>query len=147
MVQALTQECNLFMKDFSNSIRHWLSHRPLLYGFIAGTGLVIFWRGIWHSMDFLVVLFTHWQNGFAEMNLSQMLWWDGPLSILIGSVILLFSGVFVSSFIGNEVILSGLRGEKKLTERTENELRTEAGAIARIEESLNKLKSITHKDL
>lgn len=135
------------MVNLVNTFRHWLSHRPHLYGFVAGTGLVIFWRGIWHSMDFVVVLVSHWQNGFVEMNLSQMLWWDGPLSILIGTVILLLSGVFVSSFIGNEVILSGLRGEKKLTERTENEVRTEVGAIARIEESLNKLKNITHKDL
>ena len=52
------------------------------------------------------------------------LWWDGPLSVLIGAVVLLMSGVFVSNFIGNEIIISGLRGEKKLAERTEKEVKS-----------------------
>jgi hypothetical protein len=54
--------------------------------------------------------------------LSYTLWWDGPLSILIGTVLLLTVGLFVTSFIGNEIIISGLRKEKKLVEKTELEI-------------------------
>lgn len=122
-----------------NKIRRWLSHRPILYGIIAGTGVVIFWRGVWHSMDFIMYLAANWQTG-SNIDLTSYLWWDGPLSILIGIVILLFTGVFVSSFIGNEVILSGLRGEKVLAEMNERELKTEASAIAHMQETLEDLR-------
>ena len=49
------------------------------------------------------------------------------------------SGSFVSTFIGNEIIISGLRGEKKLTEKTESEVRTETGAIAEISDRLDEV--------
>ena len=63
-------------------------------------------------------------------------WWDGPLSFLVGSMILYFTGAFTASFIGNELILSGLRGERKLSERTEANLKNEVTAIADIKEEL-----------
>jgi hypothetical protein len=66
-------------------------------------------------------------------------WWDGPFSLLLGAVLLLITGLFVSNFIGNEIIISGLRGEKKLTEKTEAEVRTETGAIAEIMEEVKKV--------
>lgn len=128
-----------FFDELENQIRGWLSHRPIIYGLIAGTGVVLFWRGVWHSMDLVMLVMANWQD-MNELEMSGYLWWDGPLSIVIGVVILLLSGVFVSSFIGNEVILSGLRGEKKLTEKTERELKTEAGAIAKLQETLEDLR-------
>lgn len=128
-----------FFDELENKIRGWLSHRPIAYGLIAGTGVVLFWRGIWHSMDLFTLILSNWQDMYA-LETSGYLWWDGPLSIVLGTIILLLSGVFVSSFIGNEVILSGLRGEKKLTEKTEKELKTEAGAIARLQETLEDLR-------
>lgn len=44
----------LFFDKLEDSIRKWLSHHPLLYAFIGGTGVVLFWRGIWHTMDFIM---------------------------------------------------------------------------------------------
>jgi hypothetical protein len=38
--------------------------------------------------------------------------------------------VFVSNFIGNEIIISGLKGEKKIAEKTEKEVRTEEDRLA-----------------
>ncbi len=122
-----------------NRIRRWFSHRPIFYGFSAGVGIVLFWRGVWHTMDMIMMHVTHWRFG-SEMDFTGYLWWDGPLSLSLGFLILLFTGVYVSSLIGNEVILSGLRGEKQLTEMTERELKTEAGAIAKLQRTLDDLK-------
>lgn len=105
-----------------DKVRGRLSHFPIIYAFLGGAGVIIFWRGIWHTMDYVMqVLFTSRDLASAD-NISQMLWWDGPLSILIGTTVLLLSGLFVTSFIGNEIIISGLKGEKKLTEKTEEDV-------------------------
>ncbi len=125
-------------------IRRWFSHRPIFYGFSAGVGIVLFWRGVWHTMDMIMMHVANWRYG-SSTDLSGYLWWDGPLSLLLGFLILLFTGVYVSSLIGNEVILSGLRGEKQLTEMTERELKTEAGAIAKLQKTLNEIQDHINK--
>ena len=122
---------NLFDR-VEDCVRSWLSHRPILYGLLAGVGIVLFWRGVWHTADYLSALVNASVLGSSSVDLASMVWWDGPLSLVAGSVLLLTAGAFVSSFIGNEIIMSGLRGEKKLSERTEREVRHEVGAIADI---------------
>lgn len=109
-----------------------LSHRPGLYAFIVGVGIVLFWRGVWHTVDNL----HSYYNGYLSMDSVMSPWWDGPLSLVTSILILYFTGAFISSFIGNELILSGLRGEKKLTEKTESELQNETRAISDIKDSL-----------
>ncbi len=115
-----------------------LSHFPIPYGFIGGIGIVLFWRGVWHSADYAMLL-VRVNTGLSTTDLAHEIWWDGPLSFIIGSLLLLITGLFVSNFIGNEIIMSGLRGEKKLSEKTETEVRTEVGAIAEIREEIRAL--------
>lgn len=121
-----------FFDRLEDRIRGWFSHWPILYGFVGGVGVVLFWRGVWHTADWISALLMDWRTGETTVSLTAFP--DGPLSFVIGTVLLLLTGLFVSSFIGNEIIMSGLRGEKKLTERTEQEVRTETGAIAEIRE-------------
>ncbi len=113
-----------------------MSHRPKLYAFVVGIGVVLFWRGVWHSVDQLHTYFSYPAtfSTIDALNLSP--WWDGPLSLIVGIIILYYTGAFISSFIGNELILSGLRGEKRLSEKTEGEVQNEVGAIADIKDSL-----------
>jgi hypothetical protein len=68
-----------------------------------------------------------------------MVWWDGPLSVLVGFIILSIIGVFVSNFIGNEIIIAGLRGEKKFSQKVAEEERTEGGAIAEMKGELKRI--------
>lgn len=119
-------------------LRSWLSHHPKIYALVAGAGVIIFWRGIWLSMDYLMSLFKG-AHGSASIDFSQGLWWDGPLSVIIGAFILLFVGAFVSSLIGNEIIINGLRGEKRVEAQTEKEVKTEAVEIDDIRQGLVKL--------
>ncbi len=57
----------------------------------------------------------------------------------MGTLILLLTGVFVSAFIGNRLIISGLSGEKKLAEKTEEEIETEEGQIRELQSTLNRV--------
>ena len=118
-----TRTYNYFDK-FEDGIRGYLSRRPILYTFIGGVAIVLFWRGIWHTAD----LFP---------------WLTGPMSILISVVILLATGLFVSYFVGDMIIISGLNKEKKTTEKNEeeihNELAKEEHIIDRLEQKIDTL--------
>ena len=117
-----------FGDKLEDRVRGALSHHPITYAFVGGAGVIIFWRGIWHTMDFLVYFFSG-EN--AELATGYP-WWDGPMSIVLGSVMLLVVGLFVPTFIGNELIISGLRGEKKITEKSEQEIKEDMALDAKI---------------
>lgn len=124
------------ISKISKKIQHSLSHRPVLYALIVGASIVLFWRGVWHSADYIHALISDLYLGSSTSVLS-ISWWDGPLSLVTGSIILYITGAFTSSFIGNELILSGLRGERRLSEKTEADLKEEVVAIADIKDELS----------
>lgn len=115
-----------FGDHLEDKARSKLSHVPLLYALFGGIGIVLFWRGVWYSADAMMGYFVVTSGNLPDTHFSQMPWWDGPLSLLIGSTLLLTIGLFVTSFIGESIIISGLKNEKKLTEKTEVELRMES---------------------
>lgn len=134
----MIQKIYNFFDKLEDKIRGHLSRWPIFYAFVGGVGIVIFWRGVWHTADsYMEYLFTVQAEG--TVNVGGLPWWDGPLSLLVGTLILLLTGVFVSGFIGNEIIISGLRGEKKLTEKTEKELKTEANVLKDIKKQIKAL--------
>ena len=98
-----------FFDSLEDKVRGRLSHWPISYAFICGAGVVLFWRGIWHTADFLMEKFFSAAES-QSIGLASKLWWDGPLSLGVGILILLATGALVSSFIGNEIIISGLKG-------------------------------------
>jgi hypothetical protein len=116
----------LFFDRLEDVIRGKLSKHPFIYGFIGGSGVIIFWRGVWHGADWLEAN-TLW-GAVLFSNVGSM---------LFGIVILLMSGLFVSVFIGDSILISGLRHEKKITEKTEDEVEDEKKDIEIIEEHIN----------
>lgn len=116
-----------FFDKLEDKIRMKLSHSPILYAFIGGVGIVLFWRGIWHIAD--------------DINLSSI------ISLIAGAIIMLITGVFVSEFIGNKLIISGLVGEKKLAEKEESEIKTEEQQLKNLQNTLERLeKKLEHID-
>ena len=116
-----------FFDKLEDRIRILLSHHPIPYAFIGGIGVILFWRGVWETAD----LFP---------------WFTAPLSIVVGLIILLLTGLLVSFFIGDSIILSGFKREKKLAEKTESEVRSEkdtmqyvVAELRTIDEDLKKL--------
>lgn len=109
------------------AIRRKLSLYPILYAFIGGAGLVLFWRGVWHVAD--------------DIYISSL------ASLIIGTTIMLLTGIFVSEFIGNKLIISGLVGEKKLEEKEVEEIETEEMQIKNLQNTLVRLeKKLDHID-
>lgn len=115
------------LDKLERKVRGKLSHYPIFYAFVGGVGVVLFWRGIWHTAD--------------DLNLGSL------ISIIIGVVILIITGIFVSSFIGNQLIISGLVGEKKISEKEEGELQTEEMRLKNLQNTLSRLeKKLEHID-
>ncbi len=114
-----------FFDRLDNKIRAKLSHHPILYAIIGGVGVILFWRGVWHIAD--------------DINLNS------SISLILGAVILLVTGVFVSEFIGSKLIISGLIGEKKLTEKEKGEIETEETQLKNLQSTLSRVeKQISH---
>jgi hypothetical protein len=129
---------------FEDKTRVKLSHYPIIYAFIGGTGVVIFWRGIWHTADYLMSFFTIVDDVTSTSGL-QLPWWDGPLSVIVGTLLLLVVGLFVTSFIGNEIIISGLRQEKKIVEKTEEEIKNELSENYKVEQKIREMDERTKR--
>ncbi len=110
----------LFFDHLEDWFRKQLSKYPIFYAFVGGIGVVLFWRGVWHTADEYPFL-------------------TGPVSLVLGSVILLMTGIFVSAFIGSRILLTGLRGEKKLTEKSREEIDLEEQELKNIQKTVEKI--------
>ena len=108
-----------FFDKLEDRVRGKLSHYPIFYAFIGGVGVVLFWRGVWHIAD--------------DINMSSI------ASLIIATILLLLTGVFVSAFIGNRLIISGLIGEKKLEEKEESEIETEEAQLINLQDTLDRI--------
>ncbi len=128
-----------FGDKLEDRVRRKLSHYPITYAFVGGMGIIIFWRGIWHSMDYLVEFFSRDPLMVTTGADATAIWWDGPLSIVVGTILLLMSGLFVTSFIGNEIIISGIKGEKRLAEKTEQEIEDDAARDAQMMREIDQI--------
>lgn len=135
----MTRNFFKFFDKLEDRTRARLSRMPILYALVGGIGIVLFWRGIWHTNDFIV----EYALNEAEITLATMA--DGPLSFVLGTAILLVTGVYVSAFIGNRLIISGLNGEKKLAEKTEEEIRSEEDQIKKLQNTIAKVEDHIQK--
>lgn len=128
------QEKNFFDKTYNyfdkleDKVRATLSRSPILYTFIGGFAIVLFWRGVWHTGDLL----EH-QGGILGVLFS------GPGNIILSVIVLLLTGLFVSFFVGDVIILSGLKKEKKFVEKTQAELGEEVSILDTVERDLGRL--------
>lgn len=112
-----------FFDKFEDVIRARLSHRPILYAFVGGIGIVLFWKGVWETAEFFPFLV-------------------GLPSVLLGLLLILPTGLFVSFFIGDNIILSGYKKEKKMIDRTESELLHEIDAMEDMAKRIERIEAI-----
>ncbi len=107
-----------FFDRVEDQVRALLSTHKFIYTFIGGVGVVLFWRGVWHTADIL-------ERGSV---LGSVLF-SASGSIMVSIILLLTTGLFVSVFIGDSIIMSGIKKEKKDIDKTIDELEDEKGDI------------------
>ncbi len=109
-----------FFDRFEDRIRHSLSKRPVIYAFIGGVSVVLFWRGVWHLADEYGM--TSWQ------------------SLVVSVILMLATGTFVSFFVGESILLSGLKEEKRIDQKTEEDLDLEERRLQHIFEEIQEIR-------
>jgi mannitol-specific phosphotransferase system IIBC component len=118
-----------FFDKLEDVVREHLSRYPIVYTIIGGVAIVLFWRGVWHTADILQD-----QGGILEWIFYE------PNNLLITTIILLVTGLFVSYFIGDTILMSGLRKQKKTTERTEKEVAEEETELKSVRTAIKEIK-------
>ena len=123
--------------------RAYLSKHRFLYALLGGAGVVLYWRGVWHTADILESV-----GGILGVIFSPV------GSIVLGILLLTSIGLLVQEFIGTDVIISGLKKEKQEIDKTAEELakeeekdKKEENLIKEIDDHLHHLeKEINNKN-
>lgn len=103
-----------------DKIRANLSRHPVVYALLGSIGIILLWRGVWMIADSLGI--------------------SGLASAIIGVAILMLIGLFVSFFIGDQILISGIKEEKRIDEKTEEEIREEEVKLRHIKSDLEEIK-------
>lgn len=114
-----------FFDKLEDKVRGKLTRYPLIYSIIGSIAIVSIWRGIWVISDNLNM--TGWESLFG------------------GIFIALLTGLMVSFFIGDNIIISGLNQEKRIDEKTEKEVREEEYLLFEIQRDIREIKEILGK--
>lgn len=109
-----------YINHIKTIVRHRLSHWPVVYAFIGSIGVVLIWRGVWMIAD--------------DMNMS------GFVSMVLGVFISMSAGLFVSFFVGDSIIITGIKKEKRIDEKTEEEIKKEEVSLKEIKKDLKVIK-------
>ena len=119
-----------YFDTLEDKTRAWLSRKPKLYAFIAGGAIVLFWRAIWEIAD----IFQS-KGGVIGFLFNPV------VTLITSFVVLLASGLFVSFFVGDSIIMSGLRKDKKFVDHAQEEMDKEQGEIQHMEKVLEKIET------
>lgn len=110
-----------FFDKLEDRIRHGLSKHPIIYALIGAFAIVLFWSGIERLVSSSDI-FTPWA------------------SVIISVLIMLLTGTLVSFFIGEQLLISGLKEEKKTDEKTEDEIRMESRRLEKVIEDIREIR-------
>jgi septal ring factor EnvC (AmiA/AmiB activator) len=96
---------------------------------VGGIAIVLFWRGVWHTADILQ----------AQGGILGFIFYE-PVNMLIVIIVLLATGLFVSYFIGDTILISGLKQQKKTTDKTEKDIKEEESELISLRSTIKEIK-------
>jgi hypothetical protein len=124
------------MKDIflriEDRARRYFERIPFIHAFLAGVGVILFWRGVWEIADIYS--------------------FDPTISIIVGIIILVSIGLFTHTFIGNAIIIKSVKHEINIEKENRKDLSTfekninnEEITLAHLSDKIDQLsKKITH---
>ena len=115
------------LEDFT---REHLARHPYWYAFFGGVATVLFWRGVWETADIL-----------STKNDSLAWFFYGPHQVIISLLALMMMGLVVSIFVGDRIIISGLRHEKKVEDKTEEIVSEEVVTLRHVRDEIRAIKA------
>ena len=118
-----------FFDKLEDVVRGYLSQYPIVYTIIGGVAVVLFWRGVWHTADILQS-----QGGWLGAIFYE------PTNLIIVTVVLLLIGLFVSYFVGDTILISGIKKQKKVTDKTEKEVEEEEQELKKLQTTIREMK-------
>lgn len=95
---------NIFL-NIEAKARKYFEPFPFIHAFLAGVGVILFWRGAWELAD-----------------IYQL---DPILSVVVGVIILGGIGLFVQTFVGNAIIIKNVNSEINLERSTKQKFEKE----------------------
>jgi len=105
--------------DVEEQARKYFERTPFIHAFLAGVGVILFWRGAWEIADIFGL---------------------GPLgSMALGSLLLGGVGLFVQTFVGNAIIIKKVEMEKQTEEKTEKDVTVVKREVREEESTLSHL--------
>lgn len=135
-----------FFDKIEDKVRARLSHRSIIYALIGGALTVLFWRAIWHTADKIMLGkgFFYMFNEAKFLLKTRGIWsvvFYEPITLIWTLSLLLLTGLFVSIMIGDKIIISGIKNEKRVDEKTESEIKKEEGEIKNLVKKVNSISS------
>lgn len=110
-----------FFDKLEDKIRFRLSKHPIPYSIIGGIFVVLFWKGVWDTVDMFP-------------------FFSGPILVVISLTVLLITGLLVSFFVTDRIIHSGWKKEEKIILKTESEAKESEKLIKEVIIEINELK-------
>jgi len=124
----------IFLKTTGKKLQRALRRHPLVYAFVGGVGIVLFWRGVWYLTDFLVFAILVPRDQLGAIDWTGGI--DGGISLVLGIALLLSTGLFVSEFLSGQVLMAEGKEEERLAKETEEGIKKESSELPSIEEGL-----------
>jgi hypothetical protein len=123
-----------FLRTLEGKFRATLKRHPLVYAFVAGVGIVLFWRGVWHLTDFIGLIFFYSNDQVTTIDWPAGI--DSVVSLVLGSFLLLSSGLFISEFLSGQILITDVKKEEKMAEKTEEDVQRESSELPSIEKDI-----------
>ena len=112
-----------FFLGIEERARVFFEQFPFVQAFVAGIGVIIFWRGVWEFLD---------RQGISP-----------ALSVALGTLLLGSVGVFIQTFIGNTIIIRNVKQEEKMEKKAlkevEGEMDVEEITMAQLSTKIDRL--------
>ena len=145
LTSETNNNCNNFLKQMTATVinyfqnfeiynRNFLVKHKYLYALLGGTGIILFWKGVWYIADSIKM---NGINYFGEsLGEIMMIIFSDTGSLILGLILMLATGVFVSEFIDDEIIISGIKKEKQIIDKSAEEIIAEEKKEEKILEEL-----------